>query len=790
MNNKFFAPGWPGIPGRWTGANKSGVGTAFNGSSVWFTMSHGILNEVYSPREDEAAIRDLGFVVTADNGFFSEEKRHSKHSPSLIYTGVPAYHVESVCKDGYYKIEKDIITDTKRSVVLIRGKFTPLKPGNYRLYAITASHIGNHGAGNTAWYDEFKGKIGLFASRHNTSLCLMSENGFKACSVGFVGSSDGWQDLKKNRKLTSVYKRAENGNVALTGEIMLNKEGSFLLALGFGRNPSEAALQSIASINEGFEKILESYTGEWQEFWKKQKPVFYAEKHNLFSISAMVILIHRSKYIPGAVLASLAVPWGFSKGDGDLGGYHLIWPRDMVQSAGGLISANIKSEVRNMLVYFESTQESDGHWPQNMWIDGFPYWNGIQMDETALPVLLLDLARRETAILESDINRFWPMVKRALAYIVKNGPVTQQDRWEENGGYTPYTIAAEISALIIGAELAELAGESDYAPYLRETADSWYSCIDRWLYVKGGELADKAGVEGFYVRVTPPDFEEGDDIICIKNRPPDSCYPHISSVVCTDALALVRFGLRRADDKRIVDTVKVIDTMLKVETLSGPCWHRYNGDGYGEHKDGSPFDGTGRGRLWPLLTGERGHYSVALGDLKEAKRLLKTMEGFADGIGLFPEQVWDSNDIPERGLYFGRPSGSAMPLVWAHAEYLKLIRSITEERVFDMPPQTAFRYLKNGVTSDIMQWRFNHKLHKIPAVKKLRIETLSNALVRWTFDGWRTANESETKDSGLGVFYTDLPTENLKENDEIIFTFYWTDAEKWENKNFYVQIKN
>ena len=789
MDNESFAPGWPGIPGRWTGANKSGVGTAFNGSSVWFTMSHGILNEVYSPREDEAAIRDLGFVVTGDDGFFSEEKRHAKHSPSLIYTGIPAYHTESVCEKGYYRIEKDIIADPKRSVVLIRGKFTPLKPGNYRLYAITASHIGNHGAGNTAWLDEFKGKTGLFASRRNTSLCLMNNGGFNDCSVGFVGFSDGWQDLIKNGKLTSIYKRAENGNVALTGEIIL-QDGTFVLALGFGRNPSEAALQSIASINEGFEKILESYSGEWREFWQKQKPVFYAEKHGLFSISAMVILIHRSKYIPGAVLASLAVPWGFSKGDGDLGGYHLIWPRDMVQSAGGLIAANIKSEILNMLIYFESTQESDGHWPQNMWIDGFPYWNGIQMDETALPVLLLDLARRETAILESDINRFWPMVKKALAYIVKNGPVTQQDRWEENGGYTPYTIAAEISALIIGAELAELAGESVFAPYLLETADSWYSCIDRWLYVKGGELADKAGVEGFYVRVTPPDFEVGDDVICIKNRPPASCYPHISSVVCTDALALVRFGLRRADDKRIVDTVKVIDTMLKMETPSGPCWHRYNGDGYGEHKDGRPFDGTGRGRLWPLLTGERGHYSVALGDIKEAKRLLKTMEGFADGIGLFPEQVWDSRDIPERGLFFGRPTGSAMPLVWAHAEYLKLIRSITEERVFDMPPQTVLRYLKNGLTSNIMQWRFNHKLHKIPAGKKLRIETLSHALVHWTSDGWRTVNDAVVKDSGLGVFYADLPTENLAENDEIVFTFYWTDAEKWENKDFYVKIND
>ncbi|RZD15185.1 MAG: glucan 1,4-alpha-glucosidase [Candidatus Acidulodesulfobacterium ferriphilum] len=788
MSESISAPGWPGIPGRWTSANKSGVGTAFKGSPVWFTISHGILNEVYSPRIDEAAIRDLGFIVTADDGFFSEEKRHAAHSSSLLYTGVPAYHLESVCDRGYYRFEKDIITDPDRPVVLIRGKFTPLKPGNYRLYVIMGSHIGNYGAGNTAWVSDYKGITGLFASRHNTSLCLMNNTCFKACSVGFVGFSDGWQDLIRNGYLASLYTRAENGNVALTGEIDL-KNDTFVLALGFGRNPSEAAQQSRASLNEGFQNLLDSYSGAWRQFWQRQKPVFYAEKHKLFSISAMVILAHSSKYVPGAILASLAVPWGFSKGDGDLGGYHLIWPRDMVQSAGGLIAAGIKTEVRNLLVYLESTQELDGHWPQNMWIDGFPYWSGIQMDETALPILLFDLARRETALFESDIGRFWPMIKKALSYIAKNGPVTQQDRWEENGGYTPFTLAAEISALITGAELAELAGEEGAAPYLRETADAWYSCIDRWLYVKGGELADKTGVKGYYVRVTPPDFEEGDDIICIKNRPPASCYPHIASVVCTDALALVRFGLRNADDERILSTLKVIDTLLKVETPSGPCWHRYNGDGYGEHDDGRPFDGTGRGRLWPLLTGERTHYAIAAGNFKEAERLLKTMEGLADGIGLLPEQVWDSPDIPGRGLFFGRPTGSAMPLVWAHAEYLKLVRSLTEERVFDMPPQTVFRYLKNGVTSSLMQWRFNHKLHKMPQGKTLRIETLSPAMVHWSDDGWHTVKDTQTKDSGFGVYYADLPSSNIPEDGEIAFTFYWINANRWEGSDFNVQIK-
>ena len=786
MAEPIFAPGWPGIPGRWTSAAKSGVGTALKGSSVWFTISHGILNEVYYPGIDEAAIRDLGFIVTADDGFFSEEKRHASHNSALSFDGVPAYHLESSCLKEYYRLEKDVITDINRPVVLLRVKFTPLKQGNYRLYVIIASHLGNHGAGNTGWVGEYKGVTGLFASRHASSLCLMSNAGFKTCSAGFVGYSDGWQDLVHNRRLVSIYTRAENGNVALTGEIDLKKGGEFVLALGFGHSPAEAGLQAKASLDEGFGSLLKAYSSPWQTW---QKTLLPAKKRKLFGVSAMVIRVHRSKLIPGAILASLAVPWGFAKGDGDLGGYHLIWPRDMVEAAGGLLAAGSKSEAREALIYLESVQEYDGSWLQNMWLDGLPYWHGIQMDETALPIMLFDLARGEGALLDGDINRFWPMIKKALKYIIQNGPVTQQDRWEEDGGYTPFTLGAEISALVIGAELAEFAGDGDIAPYLLETADAWYSSIDRWLYVKNLEFADKIDVDGYYVRITPPDLEEGDNFVPIKNRPPLSSRKPASAVICTDILSLVRFGLRKADDTRILNTLKVVDALLKVETPAGPSWHRYNGDGYGEHADGSPFDGTGIGRVWPLLTGERAHYNIALGNFKEAERLLRTMENLANDGGLLPEQTWDSPDIPEKGLFFGRPTGSAMPLVWAHAEYLKLVRSLTEERVFDTPPQTVERYLKNNATSNIVQWRFNHKIRYMEQGKILRIESLAPAKVHWSGDNWQTANDIAMRDSYLGVYYADIPSSDIHKDGEIIFTFYWTNVNKWEGKNFHVRIK-
>ncbi|MFW0884454.1 glycoside hydrolase family 15 protein [Candidatus Acidulodesulfobacterium sp. H_13] len=785
MLEAICAPGWPGIPGRWTSADKSGVGTALNGSPVWFTVSHGILNEVYYPGMDEAAIRDLGFIITEDGGFFSEEKRHAGHSSNLIYDGVPAYHIESACLNGRYEIEKDIICDPDRPVVLLRVKFVALKPGNYRLFTILASHIGNHGAGNTAWIDSYKGTAGLFALRRQTSLCLMSDIGFKNSSVGFVGYSDGWQDLKRNSRLSSIYTRAENGNVALIGEIDLKKGGEFVLALGFSRNFTEAGHQARASLDEGFGQLLKSYSEPWKAWLKTLIP---SGKRKLFATSAMVIRVHRSKDVPGAILASLAVPWGFSKGDDDLGGYHLVWPRDMVEAAGGLLAAGSKSEIRKSLIYLEATQENDGHWLQNMWIDGTSYWHGIQMDETALPVILFDLARREEALLDEDIGRFWHMLKKALKYIVQNGPVTQQDRWEEDGGYTPFTLAAEISALIIGAELAELAGDGSIAPYLRETADAWYSSIDRWLYIKNGEFSDRIGVDGYYVRVTPPDFEEGDNFVPIKNRPPSSSHKPASAVICTDALSFVRFGLREAKDIRMLNTLKVIDGILKTETPSGSCWHRYNGDGYGEHSDGSPFDGTGIGRIWPLLTGERAHYDIAAGNLGGAEKLLKTMENLANDGGLLSEQIWDAADIPERSLFFGRPSGSATPLVWAHAEYLKLVRSITEEKVFDTPPQTVERYLKDKTVSNIVQWRFNHKIRSLESGKTLRIEALSPAIIHWSFNGWQDINDTETRETDLGVYYVDLPSSDIDRGGEITFTFYWQLAARWEGIDFNVRI--
>jgi glucoamylase len=793
------APNGPGSPARWTSSAKTGVGTALSDKSrVWFTLSHGIFNEIYYPRIDQACIRDLGLIVTDGKAFFSEEKRDAKQTVEWLAAGVPAFKLVNTCRDGRYRVEKEIVTDPQRDTVLQRIQFHTQQGtlADFQLHVLLAPHLGNHGSGNTAWVGEFEGTPLLLAQRNDCALALACSAPWTKRSVGYVGSSDGWQDLKTHHQMTWEFTRAENGNVALTAGIDLAKsQGKFVLALGFGKDPDEAARHATASLRDGFDKAKRDYIAGWQNWIKTCTAMKAAEVKpgDLSQVSLAVLRTHESKFAPGGLIASLSIPWGFSKGDNDLGGYHLVWSRDMVETAGGLLAAGAHEDVRRVLGYLQKTQQPDGHWSQNMWLDGSPYWNGIQMDETALPILLVDLARREKALTAGDVAKFWPMVKQAAGYLVRNGPVSPQDRWEEDPGYTPFTIAAEIAALLAAADLADLNRETAIGTYLREIADVWNDSVERWLFMSGTDWCRQFKVKGYYMRIAPVADDESavktDSNVHVKNVPAAEDSRAANHLVSPDALALVRFGLRAASDPRIRDTVTVIDGLLKVETPSGPTWHRYNDDGYGEHADGSPFDGTGIGHGWPLLTGERAHFELAASHEEIARKLLAAMEAFANEGGLISEQVWDSPDIPERELFFGRPSGSAMPLVWAHAEYLKLCRSLRDGRIFDLPPQTAQRYLKDKTVSPRRVWRFNHKLRSLPSRKNLRIETLSPAVIHWSADGWQTVHDAATRDVGLGIHLADLATQALPGGKQIQFTFYWPDARRWEGTDFAVNIE-
>ena len=795
-----LAPGRPGVDARWTSSAKSGVGTALSPSSrVWFTISHGIFNEIYYPRLDQACTRDMGLIVTDGKDFFSEEKRQTNQEVLYLEEGVPAYRLVNTCRDGRYRVTKLILSDPFRDAVLQQTRFEARRGRleDYHLYVLLAPHLGNRGAGNTAWIGDYKGVPMLFAEREGIALAMACSVPWLKRSAGFVGSSDGWQDIAAHKQMTWAYDRAENGNVALAGEVdLVTGAGEFLLALGFGLNAAEAGYRALASLYSGFDHARATYVSNWKRWQETLLPLDRSRPSpkDLYRVSTAVLRLHESNRFRGGLIASLSVPWGFARGDDDLGGYHLVWPRDLVEAAGGLLAAGAGEDCLRILNYLRITQEFDGHWPQNMWLNGTAYWSGVQMDETAFPILLVDLARRQKALKDDRLHRFWPMVCRAAGFIVRNGPVTQQDRWEEDPGYSPFTLAVEIAALLAAADFADVRQESSLAAFLRETADAWNAAIEKWIYVKNTELAAKTGVEGYYVRVAPPDAGAAPTpvhgYVPIKNRPPGDSLQPAAEIISLDALALVRFGLRAADDPRIVNTVKVIDALLKVDTPTGPAWHRYNNDGYGEQADGAPFDGTGVGRAWPLLTGERAHYELAAGRREEAERLLHVMESFANEGGMISEQIWDAPDIPERELFFGRPSGSAMPLVWAMAEYVKLRRSLHEGRVFDMPPQTVRRYIEKKTESPYAIWRFNHKCQAITPGQQLRVEVLAPAVIHWSRDGWKTSEDIKARETGLSLYVADLKTGELPNGTAIDFTIYWPGQNRWEDTNFHVRVGN
>jgi glucoamylase len=493
----------------------------------------------------------------------------------------------------------------------------------------------------------------------------------------------------------------------------------------------------------------------------------------------MVLRTHRDKTYPGAMTASLSVPWGNSRDD--RGGYHLVWPRDLVQCATALLAFGAEEEGRNTLRYLIATQKSDGSWYQNQWLGGSPYWQGLQLDEVAFPVLLAaSMAERDAlnGIAVAD------MVHRALCFIAATGPSSPQDRWEENAGINCFTLSVCIAALVAGAEfLPQPAKEFALA-----LADFWNDRIESWTAVRGTPLARQVGVDGYYIRVAPPevlsDPESSQSILNLKNRR-RAAVP-ADEEIGIDFLQLVRFGLRGANDQLIRDSIKAVDALLKVDTPNGPAWHRYNGDGYGEHNDGRPFDGTGRGRAWPLLTGERGHYELAAGN--DPKLYLKTMAAMAGPGGMMPEQVWDSAALPERRLFPGRPTGSAMPLAWTHAEFVKLMISRQLGYPFDRPAAVWRRYGGRRPEAKRAIWCLHTPIGRIEHGMALIIALPRAARIHWGTNGWQNAADDETQDAGLGLHGFEVTESVLSQVRSINFTFQWRDTQDWVGKDFLVAI--
>jgi len=786
--------GAPGIEPRWTSSAKNGLGTAYHTSCrLWFTLSHGIVNEIYYPCVDAPNTRDFQFLISDGETFFHEEKRDLDHRIEYPEKDCVFYRLTNSERDGRYRLVKHVLTDPHRSVLLMHTKVEVLEEklrGKVRLYALLAPHIARQGAGNSGWCAEISGTRLLHAQRKGVHLVMGCSRGFLRRSVGFVGASDGWQDLMNNFKMDWELHAAESGNIALTGEIDLQGGDEFTIAIALRESYQSTVAELLQSLAQPFEVHREAYVRQWQRTVVNPKYDFSdqtADGGHIYRLSRCILLAHEDKSFQGALVASMSIPWGETRNDNDLGGYHLVWTRDLAQSATALLATGQTGTPLRALIWLAAIQRTDGRFPQNSWINGNAYWSGVQLDEIAAPILLAWRLRSEGAPL-GLFNPYF-MIFRAAAYLIRQGPVTAQERWEENAGYSPSTLATVIAGLVCAAEFAKQNDETSTADFILEYADWLAAHVEEWTVTTCGE-----SIEGFrrhYIRINPTDPESPDPhadpnttMVAVANG--GGLHP-ARNVVGGDFLHLVRLGIRAANDPIVRDSIEVIDRILKRDLPQGPCWRRYNHDGYGQKEDGGAFDGTGVGRSWPILTGERGHYEIAAG--RDPMPFISAMEKFANEGGMISEQLWDAEDLPERNMRRGLPTGAAMPLCWSHAEYVSLVRSAHDGICFDRVEPAFQRYVVNPVRSRYEIWSFRHQLRRISHGRILRLIVATDATIVWSANDWASTNRADAiNNSVLNLWFADLSTENCAGGLVIEFTFFWKEAQRWEGRNYRVAV--
>ncbi|HYP51546.1 MAG TPA: glycoside hydrolase family 15 protein, partial [Pyrinomonadaceae bacterium] len=611
------APGAPGKDAQWASAGKQGVGTSVSlESKVWFTLQGGALTEVYYPDVTVANVHLLQFVVVNPKTKRVETERDDAiHKVEVTRPDSLTFRQINTAKSGEWKITKTYVTDPERASVLIDVRFEP-KNRDLNLYVYYDPSLGNSGMGDSATL-----KFGLTATesfeKGGKSSFLHIENPalgagdviIKEWTVGFYQVSDGFEQLRNHGRIVTQYVDAKGGNIAMMGKI--EKPERFTAILSFADSHVKAKQTASATKDKGFAKCLAEYEKGWSDYVKtvrRVEPKYQAQ----FNMAAMQLKAHEDKTHRGANIASLSVPWGGGENanENTVAGYHLVWSRDLYQVATAYMALGDKdAAIRALDFLFRVQQKPDGSFPQNSFLDGKPFWGSLQLDEVAYPLILAyQLGRNDRATWENH-------VKKAADFIVRNGPRTPQERWEEEAGFSPSTIAAEIAGLVCAAEIARKNGDEASATIYLATADDWARKIEMWTATTTGKYGDG----NYYLRIAQNGKPDAGGKIELNNG---AGFFDEREIVDAGFLELVRLGIKPANDPLIAKSVKVIDQIIKVNTPNGEGFYRYNRDGYGEMDDGRRWnwDGkyTGKGRLWALLSGERGQYEIAECGLRNA----------------------------------------------------------------------------------------------------------------------------------------------------------------------------
>ena len=713
--------------GTWAPAVKQFVGTAYEAydkdfkyssasttapiSKVWFTGAQGVLTEIFWPAVDVAQTRDHQLLVTDGKSFFFEERKNSITDVQWTHTGIPAFHVQNRDPKGRFEIEKWIFTDPDRDAVFQHYKIHRQQPG-LRFYLHHNPSVENTPLGDSALASLGEGPgAGLYAWQDDQAQAVVFSIGLKQASAGFEQSeSDGYLQISQHYKLDSTYKRATDGNVVLTAWLDLAREpgdSEFDIVIGFGHDITAARQAANDSLARGYKPVLKKYEDQWAAYQRSVRDLgkYSKDGGKLYRSSVAIMKSMEDKTHSGAFIAAPCVPWGeFVKDpfgtplsqktvNNMTAGYHLVWPRDLYQMATGFLAIDDPRSAVASLNYLKSIQltanagnwtfghhvaSKDGSFAQNTWVTGEPYWGGVQLDEVSMPIVLAYRLEKVGAI---TMAPYWDMVKRAADFVEKFGPWSPQERWEDAFGVSPSTMAAELTALAAAADWARRMGDLERARSYHQKASEWSAKLEDWTFTSSGGHGDGR----YYQRVeAAAKFDQIWD-------PNDNVYFFLANqggfrrekdVTDGGFLELVRFGVRKALSRSVLDTIPKYDSTLRVDVEGfGPSFYRYFGDRY--NFDDRTGEQT-QGMLWPLLTGERGHFEIGrsaelnnVDPSNAGSPYVSAMEHFATSSYMLPEQVWSDGDRK------GKPTGSATPLGWTHAEYIKLLRSTEMNAVFD-----------------------------------------------------------------------------------------------------------
>jgi glucan 1,4-alpha-glucosidase len=725
------AAGGPGALSHFDLARKDCLGTsAGRTSKVWYTVAGGVLSDVYSPTIDNTNVETMQFLVTDGRSFTDLQTRDTSYTVRALDRTGMACEVTSTAKSGRYSIVTRYVTDPARDAVVMRVSFRPRTSGLQLYVRLDGSVNGNGGGGtDNGGADDATASAGaLVQSDQNTvtnavnrdyavptAMALRADRPFLAASSGFVGTaSDGLTQLDTAYQLTPTA-RADNGNVETTARVDTGR-GPVTLALGFGRTAAEAVGVAGASVRAPWALTAAAYAAGWQRYdaGLRRPP---AELRDAYYLSANVLKASEDKTFPGAVVASLASPWGQAVSAGAtpnghpvyFGSYREVFARDLYESFTGLLTAGDLRTARDTVRFlFLRQQLADGRFPRNSLVNGrtAPDTGGDQLDETAYPILMAYQAG-----LGGDRD-LWPRIRRAADFVVAHGPSFGSERWEEQSGYSPSTIAAEIAGLVAAAAIADRHGEPDAALVYRATADHFQRSIKGWTVTTSGPYASR-----YFIRLSKTGDPNAAITYGLGNGGPTADQ---RAVIDQGFLELTRLGILPASDADVQASLGVVDQVIR----RGDLFYRYGTesagteDGYGDcyvpdptscEPTGKPWPtgNVGSGHVWPVLSGERAEQLLQTGDRRGAAALLAAMRGTASGVGLVPEQAWEDPDLPPApsgtppetasiGFVTGKAAGSASPLTWAQAQFVRLTLGVGAGRPVEQPGIVADRYVRSG----------------------------------------------------------------------------------------------